>query len=72
MFVNIDFLFVIDLLFSLFLGELELLMDRANDLCQFRINAVLFEMSTTTLCELPEDEPWTIEQFLQNTQVNKL
>ncbi|XP_038070084.1 dynein heavy chain 5, axonemal-like isoform X1 [Patiria miniata] len=50
------------------LGELELLMDRANDLCQFRINAVLLDMSTTPLCELPEDEPWTIDQFLQNTQ----
>ncbi|XP_077866685.1 dynein axonemal heavy chain 5-like [Saccoglossus kowalevskii] len=50
------------------LGELELLMDRANDLVQYRINSVLQEMSTTMLCELPEDEPWTAEQFLDKTQ----
>ena len=52
-------------------GELELLMDRASDLCQFRINAVLKEMSEAQLCELPEDEPWTTEQFLKRTQVGE-
>ena len=51
------------------LGELELLMDRANDLVEFRINAVLHEMSTTQLCDLPEDEPWTVQYFLDRTQV---
>ncbi len=51
------------------LSELELMMDRANDLIQFRIEAVLHEMSTTTLCEMPEDEPWTVEHFIEKTQV---
>ena len=51
------------------LGELELLIDRANDLMQFRIDAVLEEMSKTTLCDLPRDAPWTIEEFLKNTEV---
>ena len=51
------------------LEELELLMIRANELTEFRIDAVLQEMATTTLCELPGDEPWTVEQFLQNTEV---
>ena len=51
------------------LKELELLIDRANDLVKFRIEAVLKEMSKTTLCELPSDSPWTIEKFLKNTEV---
>ena len=49
--------------------ELELLIDRANDLVKFRIEAVLQEMSNTPLCELPSDAPWTIEKFLKNTEV---
>ena len=53
----------------LFLAELELLMTRAGDLVEFRIDAVLKEMAKTTLCELPEDDPWTVEQFLDRTQV---
>ncbi|XP_052714224.1 dynein axonemal heavy chain 5-like isoform X2 [Crassostrea angulata] len=51
------------------LGELELLMDRAHDLMEFRIDAVLKEMSTTKLCQLPEDEPWLCDAFLENTQM---
>lgn len=51
--------------------ELELLIDRANDLVKFRIEAVLQEMSNTLLCELPSDAPWTVERFLKNTEVSK-
>lgn len=51
------------------LKELELLIDRANDLVKFRIEAVLQEMCNTTLCQLPIDAPWTIEKFLKNTEV---
>merc|ERR1712228_816613 len=25
-------------------------------------------MSTTTLCQMPGDEPWTVQDFLDNTQ----
>ncbi|XP_060585698.1 dynein axonemal heavy chain 5-like, partial [Ruditapes philippinarum] len=50
------------------LEELELLMIRANELTEFRIDAVLQEMATTTLCKLPQDEPWPVEDFLENTQ----
>lgn len=46
-------------------------MTRAGDLVEFRIDAVLKEMAKTTLCELPEDEPWTVEQFLERTQVRE-
>ncbi|XP_056016925.1 dynein axonemal heavy chain 5-like isoform X3 [Ostrea edulis] len=51
------------------LGELELLMDRAHDLMEFRIDAVLKEMATTKLCQLPEDEPWLCDAFIENTQM---
>ncbi|XP_078543788.1 dynein axonemal heavy chain 5 [Lissotriton helveticus] len=49
-------------------GELELLLDRVNDLVEFRIDTVLFEMSTISLCSLPEEEPLTCDEFLQMTQ----
>lgn len=50
--------------------DLELLLDRANDLVQFRIDAVLQEMSGATLCALPEDEPVMCEEFAQTTKVH--
>ncbi|KAM7382615.1 hypothetical protein PAMP_002338 [Pampus punctatissimus] len=50
------------------LVDLELLLDRVNDLVEFRIDAVLQEMSTSTLCVLPEDEPVTCEEFVQTTR----
>lgn len=46
-------------------------MDRVNDLVEFRIEAVLQEMCGSTLCILPEDEPVTIEEFVQTTRVYK-
>jgi dynein heavy chain len=46
------------------------MLDRANDLITFRIDAVLDEIATMSLCELPEDEPIPPQEFLQNTQVN--
>ncbi|XP_039973302.1 dynein heavy chain 5, axonemal [Xiphias gladius] len=50
------------------LVDLELLIDRVNDLVEFRIDAVLQEMSGSTLCVLPEDEPVTCEEFVQTTR----
>ncbi|XP_072317021.1 dynein axonemal heavy chain 5 [Eucyclogobius newberryi] len=50
------------------LEDLELLIDRVNDLVEFRIDAVLQEMSASTLCVLPEDEPVTCEEFVQTTR----
>ncbi|KAK7114139.1 dynein axonemal heavy chain 5-like isoform X2 [Littorina saxatilis] len=51
------------------LGDLELLMDRVHDVTEFRIDAILKDMASTTLCELPEDEPWTVDKFIGNTQM---
>ncbi|KAM4633147.1 dynein axonemal heavy chain 5 isoform 2-T2 [Polymixia lowei] len=50
------------------LADLELLMDRVNYLVEFRIDAVLQEMSGATLCLLPEEEPFTCEGFVQTTR----
>lgn len=46
-------------------------MDRVNDLVEFRIDAVLQEMSVSTLCILPEDEPVTCEEFVETTRVKE-
>lgn len=35
---------------------------------EFRIDAVLQEMSCMKLVELPEEEPWTVKDFLSNTE----
>ncbi|XP_074682150.1 dynein axonemal heavy chain 5 isoform X5 [Strix aluco] len=50
------------------LAGLELLLDRVNDLVEFRIDAVLQEMNRVPLCKLPEDEPLSCEEFLQKTK----
>ncbi|KAJ8789143.1 hypothetical protein J1605_022244 [Eschrichtius robustus] len=47
---------------------LELLIDRVSDLIEFRIDAILEEMSSTPLCQLPTEEPLTCEEFLQMTK----
>lgn len=49
--------------------DLELLLDRINDLIEFRIHAILEEMSSVALCQLPQDDPLTCEEFLQMTKV---
>lgn len=51
------------------LHQMSLLFDRINDLCEFRVDAILHEMSTICLCELPDSEPWTVKYFLERTQV---
>ncbi|XP_055955514.1 dynein axonemal heavy chain 5 isoform X2 [Patella vulgata] len=51
------------------LADLELLMNRAHDVTEFRIDTILRDMASTKLCELPEDEPWTVEKFQENTQM---
>ncbi|KAJ7395639.1 hypothetical protein BTVI_152782 [Pitangus sulphuratus] len=50
------------------LAGLELLLDRVNDLVEFRIDAVLQEMNSVPLCKLPEEEPLSCEEFLQKTK----
>ena len=51
------------------LKELELLIDRARDVLELRINGELQKMQESKLCELPDNEPWTVDEFLQKTEV---
>jgi dynein heavy chain, axonemal len=48
----------------------ELLIDRANNIIEYRINAALQDMSSTILCELPINEPWTVDEFIDKTTVS--
>jgi len=52
------------------LGDLELLVDRVTDIIDYRIEAVLAEMSDTPLLDLSADEPGTVDQFIERTQVS--
>ena len=52
------------------LEDLELLLIRANDLVEFRIDTVLKDMATTSLCQLPEEEPLTMKEFSDKTLVS--
>ena len=47
--------------------ELELMCKQAKDILDCRIEAVLEDMSLTPLCELPEDEPITVQKFIDLT-----
>jgi len=49
--------------------ELELLLDRVNDLIKYRIDAVLQDMTKVPLVELPKDQPLEIQDFMEKTQV---
>lgn len=53
------------------LRQVDLLVKQVNDIRDTRIDAVLQEISETVLCELPKDDPWTIDLFVSKTQVHK-
>ncbi|GCC27018.1 hypothetical protein chiPu_0005439 [Chiloscyllium punctatum] len=50
------------------LGEIDLLVCRTNDLIEYRIDRILQDISTTSLCAFPEGTPWPCEEFLKRTQ----
>lgn len=53
------------------LRQVDLLVKQVNDIRDTRIDAVLQEISETVLCELPKDDPWTIDVFVSKTQVQR-
>ena len=53
------------------LAELELLIDRTRDIVEFRVEVVFKEIVATVLCELPTEESWTVEYFLEKTHVSR-
>ncbi|XP_076449104.1 dynein axonemal heavy chain 5-like [Babylonia areolata] len=50
------------------LGELEILVNRVRDILEFRVESVLRDMTGRHLCEIPEEEPLSVEEFLANTE----
>lgn len=48
---------------------LSFLIFRVHDIYTNRILQVLMSMQTVTLHALPEEEPWTVEEFLQQAQI---
>jgi len=54
------------------LRQVDLLVKQVNDVRDARIDAVLQEISDTVLCELPRDDPWSVDEFVTKTQVTKI
>lgn len=52
------------------LKGLEILIDRASDILDKRIEGILKTTLATKLCDLPDNEPWTIEEFFSKAQVS--
>ncbi len=52
------------------LESLELLIDRAKDMLGIQIEGVLEEIASTLLCDLPGNEPWTLEEFVSKIKVS--
>ena len=50
----------------------DILRFQVNDVREARIDSVLEEISSTPLCFLPDDKPWTVEEFISKTQVGDL
>ena len=51
------------------LKSLELLIDRATDVWEIQIKGNLDAIQNTLLCDLPDNEPWTPDQFIARAQV---
>ena len=51
------------------LETLELLIDRTSNMLAIQIQGVLDNISNTLLCDLPDNEPWTIEEFVSKIKV---
>lgn len=54
------------------LADLEKLIMRVSNILEVRVHAELAAISKSTLCKLPEGDPWTPEEFLQKTAVRIL
>ena len=51
------------------LGGLEVLIAMLNDILEMRIEESLKHINSLVLCELPDAEPWTTQEFLDKTLV---
>lgn len=50
------------------LDGLDLVLTRAVDLVTYRIEAMFAEMTMTTLCDISDDEPILVDEFLRRTE----
>lgn len=53
------------------LVELEVLVERISNTLEFQIEKVLQDIQNTVLCELPDSEAWTVDEFYNHTQVSR-
>ena len=49
------------------LQDVELLVDRVNNICHCQMKTLFDEMLAVKLCAMPEGKPWTIEEFVRRT-----
>ena len=48
----------------------ELLINRAINILEVRVEGEFNNLSSVVMCELPDSEPWTTEEFLMKTSVS--
>nr|XP_014354015.1 PREDICTED: dynein heavy chain 8, axonemal-like [Latimeria chalumnae] len=53
---------------ELAMDDLKQLLKQVNDICEMNIDAVLAEMASTVLIDLPEDSPCTVEEMLSHNE----
>lgn len=51
------------------LDNLDLLISRVTDILEIQIEGELRDITSTLLCDLPDNEPWTIEEFISRIKV---
>ena len=54
------------------LNQLDLLVERARDVLEIQIEGQLHEINTTYICVLPDNEPWTMDEFISNMKASTL
>ena len=53
------------------LKKLDLLLTRANNILTVRIEGDMTKCSSLILCSIPDSDPWTVGEFIQETKVSK-
>lgn len=51
------------------INTLDLLVGRAGDILAIQIEEVLDDINSTLLCDLPGNDPWTMEEFVSRIKV---
>ena len=51
------------------IDNLDLMVGRVRDILGIQIEEVLEDINSTLLCDLPGNDPWTIEEFVSRIKV---